>query len=212
MLVFFEGAFVDDFVRGGRFLETLAVMSAPPAQRSCAASPREFDGMLRIADAMRDELRAVRADTEHALRAETYRLLVSLQRASAPTARAPTRAPGLVQRFEMLVGESFARQHRVDEYARRLGVTPRHLNGCVRDVLGITASEAIHRRQFLEARRLLVHTSLGVGAIADELGFSEASWFIRFFKRRAGMTPLAFRRRHESDISVPMSALPRPPG
>ena len=58
---------------------------------------------------------------------------------------------------------------------------------------GRTASEAIHARRMLEARRLLLHTGLGVGAIAERLNFSDASYFVRFFKRHAGATPREFR-------------------
>jgi AraC-like DNA-binding protein len=153
-------------------------------------------------------------DSEHALRADTYRLLVALQRLAAPkppsTATCAPRVHDLRRRFDDAVEQHLARHHRVGDYASMLGVSARYLNTCVRTSSGATASETIHRRQFLEARRLLRHTSWSVAAIAERLGFSEASWFIRFFKRHAGMTPGAFRERHESDISVPAGDLPVP--
>jgi AraC-like DNA-binding protein len=212
MLVFFEAGFLNDFIRDARFVERLPLMAAAPRHRSLVPAAKRFDALLDIAGTMRDELKAPRADSEHALRAETYRLLVDLQRLAAPYAAPRTAsrpcARRLLERFEERVDESFARHHRVAEYAAMLGVTERHLNGCVREASGMTARDAIHRRQYQEARRLLVHTRLPVAAIAEQLGFADSSWFIRFFKRHAGATPLAFRMRHESDISVRVGDLP----
>ena len=45
----------------------------------------------------------------------------------------------------------------------------------------------------LEARRLLVHTLLPVATISDQLGFEEATNFVKFFRRETGLTPGAFR-------------------
>jgi len=207
MVVFFESGFMNDFVRDARFVERLPLMAAEPARRSLLAPASAFDALAGIAEGMREELRAPRADSEHALRAETYRLLVAVQRLAAPAAACrpacrPCARP-LLERFEEALEAGFTRHHRVAEYAAMLCVTERHLNACVREASGMTVRESIHRRQFLEARRLLVHTRLPVGEVAEQLGFAESSYFIRFFKRRAASTPLAFRMRHESDISVP---------
>jgi AraC-like DNA-binding protein len=86
----------------------------------------------------------------------------------------------------------------VAQYAEVLDVTANHLNEAVRSATGATASDTIHERLFLESRRLLLHTSQSVGAIAQDLGFREASYFNRFFKRMAGTTPRAFRLQGKS--------------
>ena len=196
MLVFFEEEFINGFFGDARFLENLPVVAAGPAQRSWMASARAFSDLVDVAGAMRDELRAVRDDTSHALRAQTYRLLIALQRLGGDRAGAPADAARtLARRFSALVDERYATSRSVTSYAQLLGVTPRHLNQCVQATTGRTASEAIHARQMLEARRLLLHTDLGVGEIAERLEFSDASWFVRFFKRHAGATPRQYRVR-----------------
>ncbi|MGI4875571.1 MAG: helix-turn-helix domain-containing protein [Janthinobacterium lividum] len=45
----------------------------------------------------------------------------------------------------------------------------------------------------LEARRLLFHTHQSVKEIAFALGFADASYFNRFFKRQTGATPAGYR-------------------
>jgi AraC family transcriptional activator of pobA len=206
LLVFFEAEFMNEFFRDDRFVERMPLMASDPRSRSPVASPRPFEGLVNIAESMCDEVRALRADSEHALRAQTYRLLVELQRMAAPSlgsGGAPRVNRPLSARFDDAVEASFRSHHRVGNYAEMLGVSARYLNACVRESSGITAREAIGRRQFREACRLLLHTRWSVAAISENLGFSEPSWFIRFFKRHAGATPHAFRCRRESDISVP---------
>jgi AraC family transcriptional regulator, transcriptional activator of pobA len=213
-VVFFEADFVGELL-GGRLLRELPLLSSRPASRGFAVEPERFRELAAIATQMCDELRTPREDTGHALRAETYRLLVALQREGATVRRdaaafattAGTRSRQIYRRFNALVDRHFAEEHEVRAYARMLAIDPQHLGRCVREAAGLTASEVIHRRQFLEARRLLVHTTLGVSSISEELGFSECSYFIRFFKRYAATTPLAFRTRHESDISAPLRDL-----
>ena len=220
VLVFFESEFIDAFFGSTRFLASLPLMAAAPEARGVVAPGRSFDTVMDIAGLMCGELKAPRADTSHALRAETYRLLVALQRLAVGGMGDERRqvhakrlgAHRLARRFCGLVERHHAEHHEVAAYAGRLDVSPRHLNACVREATGMTASDTIHRRQFLEARRLLLHTELSVGAIADRLGFADASYFIRFFKRHAGQTPIAWRAGRESAISVPADDLPRSGG
>jgi AraC-like DNA-binding protein len=45
----------------------------------------------------------------------------------------------------------------------------------------------------LEAKRLLFHSERSIKEIAFELGFEDASYFNRFFKRIAQTTPAVYR-------------------
>jgi AraC-like DNA-binding protein len=213
-IVFFEAAFVNEFFREARFIERMPLMASEPGRRSLQVSRRPFDALAGIAADMCGEVRAQRTDCEHALRAQTYRLLVALQRMAAPALAArpacALRPRPISARFDEALEARYATHDRVEDYAQLLGVSSRHLNTCVREASGVTARETIGRRRYLEACRLLLHTGRSVAAISDSLGFSEPSWFIRFFKRRSGITPGAFRAQRESDISVPASDLREP--
>ena len=73
---------------------------------------------------------------------------------------------------------------------------------------GHTAKQVVDLRIALEAKRLLVHSGATVAQIGHRLGFSEATNFVKFFRRLAGVTPLEFRAAHapheqRSDQSKP---------
>jgi AraC-like DNA-binding protein len=102
------------------------------------------------------------------------------------------------QRFQKLVGERFAQWHQVVDYASQLGYTEKSLTRAVLAAAGMTAKAFIAARINLEAKRLLMHTDAPVVAIAEKLGFEEATNFSKFFKREVGTTPADFRRRQRA--------------
>ena len=101
----------------------------------------------------------------------------------------------MVKRFLQLAEEHFRENITVDEYARLLAVTPGHLTQVVRELTGRTSNEILRAKQILETKRLLSHTSLSVTQIAEQMGFDDQSYFTKFFKKSAGMTPVQFRRK-----------------
>lgn len=99
----------------------------------------------------------------------------------------------LVKQFFQLLEENYAQNLPINRYAEMLGVTPNHLTQTVKLLTGKTSSQMIKAKQLLEIKRLLVHTSLNVSEIANQLNFDDQSYFTKFFKRETGFTPLQFR-------------------
>lgn len=84
----------------------------------------------------------------------------------------------------------------VRELARRIGYSESTLSRACLETTGSTAKEAVDQRVALEAKRLLVHSQATVVRISHQLGFSEPTNFVKFFRRMAGVSPLAFRATH----------------
>jgi AraC family transcriptional activator of pobA len=99
----------------------------------------------------------------------------------------------LVKRMKNLLDEQYAGLHQVSDYAQQLNVTPGHLNDTIKQHTGKNATTIIQERIMLEAKRILFHTDLPVKEIAWRLGFEDAAYFNRFFKRLAAETPMQFR-------------------
>jgi AraC-like DNA-binding protein len=84
----------------------------------------------------------------------------------------------------------------VADLASQLNVSPRYLSDLLRQETGKTAIELIHIYLISEAKNLLRLGEKGVSEIAYELGFENASYFTRLFKKQTGMKPVEFRKIH----------------
>ncbi|SHM21638.1 AraC-type DNA-binding protein [Hymenobacter psychrotolerans DSM 18569] len=105
-----------------------------------------------------------------------------------------------VQAFAQLVDQQFRTLKTVSAYAEQLALSPNHLNALCRRRLHRTASDVLHARIVAEAQQLLTHTEYSVAAIAQALGFDDASYFSRYFKKYVRQTPVAYRA---SKVSAP---------
>lgn len=99
--------------------------------------------------------------------------------------------------FRKLINEHYTQMRLPKEYAALLYITPNHLNALCNDLLGMSAGEVIRERILLEARRLLVNMDTSISEIAYRLNFADNSYFTKFFKKYAGMTPEDFRKKHQ---------------
>ncbi len=61
-------------------------------------------------------------------------------------------------------------------------------------LLGKTAGELIRDRVLLEAKRLLTNGDMSITELAYDLNFQDNSYFNRFFKKYADVTPEEFRK------------------
>ena len=53
----------------------------------------------------------------------------------------------------------------------------------------------VHTLRIEEAKHLLETGSEGIDAIGAEVGYDDPTFFRRLFKRKAGLTPAAYRRK-----------------
>jgi AraC-like DNA-binding protein len=97
--------------------------------------------------------------------------------------------------FQKLVEQHFSEWNQLGEYVKQLGCTEKSLTRATTAAVGMSAKAFLSRRINIEAKRLLAHTELPIGAIAEKLGFQEATHFSKFFKRESGCTPREFRLR-----------------
>jgi AraC family transcriptional activator of pobA len=83
----------------------------------------------------------------------------------------------------------------VSDYAASLHVSESRLRTACIAATAQSPIQLIHARILLEAKRQLHFTDSPVREIAFALGFEDAAYFTRFFRRRAGVSPRAFRTR-----------------
>ena len=93
----------------------------------------------------------------------------------------------------------------VAEAAASCGYSRNRFNDLIRQQTGLTAKDYLNRIRLETAQRYLRFTSLRIGEIASEMGFSTQFHFSDFFKRMTGTAPLQFRKKsiRENSIAMP---------
>lgn len=100
--------------------------------------------------------------------------------------------------FSRLIEIHFRSKHAVSDYAELLDITPKSLTTKFKKIKLDNPNEYIKDRIMLEAKRLLVHTSLSVKEIAYRLGYEEPPYFNRIFTQKVGKSPLNYRNENGS--------------
>ncbi len=177
-------------------LQTFGSLEALPV--SLSLSRDQHAAIVRCIVQMSNDarLRAPSKQLAGLMRHQLYALLMRLHLFQHGRASSKEAMPVNLQRFRryrQLVEREFPRLHRVANYARLLGCSAKSLSRASLDVVGMAAKEFLAERIALEAKRLLAHTELPVSVVADQLGFAEATNFVKFFKRAAGCPPGEFR-------------------
>ena len=136
-------------------------------------------------------------------------LLANLQRLlpdpSPPGSGLPAPDRDLVARFREQVERHFRAHSGIAEYAALLQTSQTRLLRACLAVTGTSPLELVHLRLLIEAERQLRYTSMSVTQVAYYLGFEDPAYFSRFFARRMGISPRAFRRGEASTGPEPVA-------
>ena len=77
--------------------------------------------------------------------------------------------------------------------AGKLNVTPSYLSSLFRKETGMTLTDYVNQQRIAHAQHLLLNTSFPIKSIAQQCGIADLNYFVRMFKRAAGVTPKVYR-------------------
>lgn len=110
----------------------------------------------------------------------------------------PKRDREITKEFFRSVESNFRNNRKVEFYADRIGVSPKHLAHVIYNVTGKYPSDWIEGYLLLESKKLLRKTKDSIQVISFDLNFATPSHFGKFFKDKTGQTPMEFRKAAES--------------
>lgn len=154
----------------------------------------------RIFDAASELARAFEReddpDREPRMRALALEILVELRAqrtGQAEHARHPR--AGLVRGLASWLELSMARPITRAEIAARAGISESSLAAAFRAVTGRSPIDYLIELRLARARRLLASGNEPIARVGELVGIPDLFYFSKLFKRRHGVSPLAYRRR-----------------
>ncbi|MDE3249563.1 MAG: helix-turn-helix transcriptional regulator [Bacteroidota bacterium] len=160
-------------------------------------STEEAELMANQFLAIDSEIRADLPDKTRAIKLILNLILITAKRSyirqGLQSAYHNQRDSSLVIRFKKLVAQHFISVRSVATYASQLAVSSKHLGKVIKQETGKNASDFIDDMLMMEIKALLRHSMLSISEIAYQLDFSDPSHLTKFFKKKDGRTPLAYR-------------------
>ena len=95
----------------------------------------------------------------------------------------------LVQSLKQRIENDYRQDLTMNAIAKEFKITPVHMARAFRMLVGVSPLEYVHRFRLEEAYRLLSTSSMNVSEVATEVGFDDANYFSRLFRKKMGMSP-----------------------
>lgn len=108
--------------------------------------------------------------------------------------RGSLHADSVVRGCEDWLAENYTRDDAVRQAVERAGLAERTLKRRFKAATGMALIDYVQNLRIEEAKRLLEDGPMAVEAVSAAVGYEDASFFRRLFKRRTGMTPGRYRR------------------
>jgi two-component system response regulator YesN len=82
----------------------------------------------------------------------------------------------------------------LEDVSQHIYISPYYLSHLFKEELGITFVEYLTKVRIEEAKKLLKNSSMSIVAIASEVGYEDASYFSKVFKKMTGLSPNQYRK------------------
>ncbi len=105
----------------------------------------------------------------------------------------------VIYKFKELLEQHIRSVHSVEEYCDLLHINRHKLSAMVKEHIGCTSKEVINNRLLQEMKIELRYTGKTIAEIAYILNFSEPNNLTRFFTKMEGVSPSAYRTKHQND-------------
>jgi len=92
------------------------------------------------------------------------------------------------------IRENYQSDLTLEDVAQKICMSPYYLSHLFREELNITFVEYLTMVRMEEAKRLLKDTSQSIVAIAFQVGYEDASYFSKVFKKYVGISPAQYRK------------------
>jgi AraC family transcriptional activator of pobA len=163
----------------------------------CKLEVNRFNKLQVLLNSMLEEFNAREEGFEYIIKSSLDIFFIEFMRESSNPKESTLPANSYSQeRFEEfleLLEKHIATNKQVANYTDMMNLSPYQLNEITKSSIGKTASEMINEHILLETKRYLLATPNQIKDIADQLGFEDPSYFIRFFKKHTGQSPQEFR-------------------
>lgn len=120
------------------------------------------------------------------------------QQPFARLARSRQVADAQIARCQTWIADHYQEPAPVSAMVQQSGLAERSFKRRFQQATGMSPLEYVHTLRLEEAKQLLESSERSVEAIANEVGYEDAGFFSRLFRRQVSLTPAQYRKRFGS--------------
>ena len=197
--------FTDEFGGEGKWLAPVAAESSAQLQIHTVLGIPVFENPLVLEDveAERDNLirmANIFTSAEGFYLAELSAMLKLLLIKIAEHSDESALPSSMVENLDGYIRDNIHDEISNTELGAIFGYHPFYISRVLKDKRGITLHQYVIAYRIKYALSLLRYTDKAIADIADETGFTDASYFTKSFKAQFGMTPKEYRNKFKEDF------------
>ncbi|MBF4472564.1 helix-turn-helix domain-containing protein [Flavobacterium sp. HJJ] len=201
MVIFFEGAFMETFLKDHLFLHRLYYFLGGTFPVILPQDQKVLSIFENLLHSVKQEIDNLKNDSHQLLRAYLYQILILLNRYY--TAHYDLKG-NLYENLNMLQFREMLKQNikekqTVKEYAALLNMNRNRLNHLCNEIFAKDASDIIKNELVESCKYYLLTTDKTITEISYDHNFSAPSNFVRFFKSMTTISPAAYRTEFIKD-------------
>ncbi len=143
--------------------------------------------------------------SRHAIRTAKIYLFSGHQDGQLPFAamtRRVQKSDAVIGRCQEWIAQNYACANPVATMVERSGLKPRTFERRFRAATGYRPMDYVHALRVEEAKQLIETEDAGIDEIGVQVGYEDPTFFRRLFKRKAGLTPAAYRRKFAGILAI----------
>ncbi len=102
----------------------------------------------------------------------------------------------LIQKVKAYVEEHYAEELTLDDMADMIGYSTYYFMKLIKEYMGMSFGDFLTSVRMNNAKKLLVSTNMSISEVGYSVGYNDANYFARVFKRQEKVTPSEYKRQY----------------
>lgn len=120
----------------------------------------------------------------------------------AAMSRRIQKTDAVISHCQEWIAQNYECANPVAAMAERSGLNPRTFARRFRAATGYRPMDYVHALRMEEAKQLIESDDIAIDDVSLKVGYDDPAFFRRLFKRKAGLTPAAYRRKFNGILNV----------
>lgn len=99
----------------------------------------------------------------------------------------------------IFINKNYMNEHSLESISSQFNISKFYFARLFKEITGLTFIDYLNVIRLKAAQKLLTKTNFSISRISNEVGYSDASYFCRVFKKYCNFSPVKYRNQHSKE-------------